>query len=147
MYIKSCRKRAYVLLETMIILMFISFIVTLALKVIQSNYLKSNNFYIYEETKSLTLVESELLYLTNDFINKNKEEYRKLINDGILEKKEKKIYSNSNYKNLSVVFNGKDYFMIEEKENGRRFIGLKETANKENIILIPNHYKTNYIVK
>ncbi|WP_411167933.1 hypothetical protein ACH36K_12410 [Clostridium sp. MB05] len=147
MHIRSCSKRAYVLLESMIILMFISFIVTLALKVIQSNYLKSNNFYIYEETKSLTLVESELLYLTNDFINKNKEEYRKLINDGILEKKEKKIYSNSNYKNLSVVFNGKDYFIIEEKENGRRFIGLKETANQENIILTPNHYKTNYIVK
>ncbi len=147
MHIKSCSKRAYVLLETMIILMFISFIVTLALKVIQNNYLKSNNFYIYEETKSLTLVESELVYLTNDFINKNKDEYRKLVNEGILEKQEKKIYSNSNYKNLSVVFNGKDFFMIEEKGNGRRFIGLKETANQENIILTPNHYKTNYIVK
>lgn len=147
MYIKSCSKRAYALLETMIILMFISFIITLALKVIQNNYLKSNNFYIYEEIKSLTLVESELLYLTNDFINKNKEEYRKLITDGILEKKEKKIYSNSNYKNLSIVFNGKEFFMIEEKENGRRFIGLKETTNQENITLVPNYYKTNYIVK
>lgn len=147
MHIKSCSKRAYALLETMIILMFISFIITLALKIIQNNYLKSSNFYIYEETKSLTLVESELLYLTNDFINKNKDEYRKLVNEGVLEKKEKKIYSNSNYKNLSVVFNGKDYFMIEEKGNTKRFIGLKETTNQENINLIPNHYKTNYIIK
>ncbi|WP_418222517.1 hypothetical protein [Clostridium isatidis] len=146
MFIKKKSKKGSTLLQASIVLMIVTFIVTLSLKVISNNLLKSKLYYTYENINSLNYKESEFLQLSNKFINLDIFTYESLKNEAIKQLKEVKIYSNDNYKNYSIIHDGRNLFMIEIKGKGKRYIGLYEIIEEDKVYLIPNTYKTDFIL-
>ncbi|ASW42673.1 hypothetical protein [Clostridium isatidis] len=146
MFIKKKSKKGSTLLQASIVLMIVTFIVTLSLKVISNNLLKSKLYYTYENINSLNYKESEFLQLSNKFINLDISTYESLKNEAIKQLKEVKIYSNDNYKNYSIIHDGRNLFMIEIKGKGKRYIGLYEIIEEDKVYLIPNTYKTDFIL-
>ena len=126
MLIRKKSKRGFTLLQASIALMIITFIITLSLKVISNNVLKSKLYYTYESIERLNYTESEFLKLAVKSINLDISSYESLKNEAIDNSKEVNIYSNINYKNYSIIHDSKNLYMIEKKSKGKRYIGLDE---------------------
>ena len=78
MLIRKKSKRGFTLLQASIALMIITFIITLSLKVISNNVLKSKLYYTYESIESLNYTESEFLKLAVKSINLDISSYESL---------------------------------------------------------------------
>ncbi|MBU5454590.1 hypothetical protein [Caproiciproducens sp. MSJ-32] len=146
MFIKKKFKKGFILLQASIVLMLTIFIASLSLKIISNNFLKSKLYYSYEDLSSLNFNESEFLQLAIEAINLDLSSYENLKNKAIENSKEVKIYSNSNYKSFSIIHNSKKLYMVEAKGNGKRYIGLDEVIKDDKLYLVPNSYRTDYIL-
>lgn len=145
MYIKNSksiknRRKAYVILESIVILSVISCICMLLNKVVVNNYLKSSVIYTKDDIKTLSeFEESILIDAMNRFENGEEQPFVKKYTDG--EVKETIINIDKNFARL-----------IKKKgTNGESYIDLEckviRKGEEESIRLIPKLYKTDYIIK
>lgn len=144
MYVK--KERGYILIESIIILMIISFMLTLSLNIVSNNYAKSKVISISDDIKTLSDTENEFLYLANQFIKSDKDKYLNLINEASLKNSESKIYQNSKIRNYYLAYENKAIFIIGTKSNSKKYIRLNQIIEEDKIFLTPDFYKTDYMI-
>lgn len=136
------KKSAYVLLESIVILMIVSCICIAINKIAINNYLKSNVLDTRDDIKTLTLTEEVALLESIKYFNnnsdKNKYELKKP-NDYILSPE---IYKITIDRNRSV--------LIKERSNSKGYTEIEMKSividNKNVINIAPKFFKTDYII-
>lgn len=139
---KSAKKRekAYVLLESIVILSVVACICMFLNKVVANNYLKSSIIYTKDDIKTLSVFEESILLDAMERFSNG--EQQPFINTGLI----------GEVKETIVSISGVDGMLTKKKGSNREsYIDLKcENINvdgKEVIKLVPKLYKTDYIVK
>lgn len=138
--IKS-KRRAFSILESIIIFTFVLLIASLSLKIISNNYLKSQSFTTYEDLRSLEIEEEKLLLIINNKsknINFSKDE---LLNEiKVISKKYPEL------KNISFVYENEDYYLKRRERDSVKYIKLDNKVNEGGVFFLPSGYKTKYII-
>ncbi|GAB6170337.1 hypothetical protein JCM1393_27970 [Clostridium carnis] len=151
MFIK--KKKGYILLESLVILMFIFSISIYLNKLISNNYIKSSLFDTKFDIRTISLKEEEFLYKACESINNNKDLVNKIKEEKLLEdENENKIiyeYKNTGFKGRKIVITRNEDYIVEEKGNSKKYtyleMKLKSNSHEDKIVLIPSLNKTDFI--
>ncbi|MBX7279549.1 hypothetical protein [Clostridium chauvoei] len=145
------KKKGFVLIESLGILLMVSFFSLFLNKIIVNNIKKSNVYYTKEDIRTLSLNQEEVLIEAITYINKNSELKDKIKGNIENDKNEyfKEIIKSSKYKDLSIVVSNEAIYIEEIKSNLKKIIvlesKLKFIKNQEIIMLIPKYYESDYI--
>lgn len=151
MYMIKEKKKGFVLIESLGILLMVSFFSLFLNKIIVNNIKKSNVYYTKEDIRTLSLNQEEVLIEAITYINKNSELKDKVKGNIENDKNEyfKEIIKSSKYKDLSIVVSNEAIYIEEIKSNLKKIIvlesKLKFIKNQEIIMLIPKYYESDYI--
>ncbi|ATD55205.1 hypothetical protein [Clostridium chauvoei] len=151
MYMIKEKKKGFVLIESLGILLMVSFFSLFLNKIIVNNIKKSNVYYTKEDIRTLSLNQEEVLIEAITYINKNSELKDKIKGNIENDKNEyfKEIIKSSKYKDLSIVVSNEAIYIEEIKSNLKKIIvlesKLKFIKNQEIIMLIPKYYESDYI--
>lgn len=156
--IKSKVKNGYILLETVILLFFISFISLYINKIIINNCKKAELYTIHQDIRALSQENEELLYEGVKYINSNDE----IVNSLVEKDKKDELalpqevffyeYKFSKNRNKKIIIRDSGIYIQENKDLGKRYIYLDykleyyEKSTDVYVTLIPNYYRTDVIV-
>lgn len=144
MFIK--KKKGVVLIEVNILLMIILALFSASTKIFTRNIERSQHLYSREDIKTISYLEYEFLQEFNKFISEKKEEYQKIKEVGEDKTVDLLIDNNTKYKNYSIIFKNKKFYIIHKNSNSTKYIGIDEHIEGDLIYFKPNNYKTDYIV-
>ena len=144
MFIK--RKKGVVLIEVNIFLMIILVLFSASTKIFTRNIERSQHLYSREDIKTISYLEYEFLQEFNKFVLEKKEKYQEVKEAGEDKTVDFLIDNNEKYKNYSIIFNNEKFYIIHEKSNSTKYIGIDEHIQGNLIYFKPNNYKTDYII-
>ena len=117
------RKKAFALLETLVVLMLILLLVSISINLISYNYLKSQTFNSFSDKKTLNIEEEIILKNIN--------------------KEKNYTYEDSKFKLIKKSYG---YYLVRKEYNSNIYLRLDiKSRNGENI-LVPTYYKTKNIM-
>ncbi|WP_066893099.1 hypothetical protein [Clostridium nigeriense] len=117
------RKKAFALLETLVVLMLIVLLVSISINLISYNYLKSQTFNSFSDKKTLNIEEEIILKNIN--------------------KEKNYTYEDSKFK---LIKKSDGYYLVRKEYNSNIYLRLDiKSRNGENI-LVPTYYKTKNIM-
>lgn len=143
----SVKKKGFVLLESIITLTFLLILLEFGLNIFLINYSKGNLYYYYEDRLTLSFKENKIINRFDIYVNENKEEYNKAKAEALDGKKEKKIYTDLEYKNHYVIINDKYINIVEERSGTRRYVEIIEKKKDDKIYFVPSGYRIDFVVK
>ncbi|MBX7362575.1 hypothetical protein K4H50_00555 [Clostridium chauvoei] len=151
MYMIKEKKKGFVLIESLGILLMVSFFSLFLNKRIVNKIKKANVYYTKEDIITLSLNQEEVVIEAITYINKNSELKDKIKGNIENDKNEyfKEIIKSLKYKDLSIVVSNEAIYIEEIKSNLKKIIvlesKLKFIKNQEIIMLIPKYYESDYI--